>query len=65
MTTKIWSLFQFPPKPELGAAAALPLLLLTVVLLRAQATVLGRRGYGRRRIAPRQDLRDLRSGILR
>ena len=30
MTTKIWSLFQFPPKPELGAAAALPLLMLTV-----------------------------------
>ena len=27
MTTKIWSLFQFPPKPELAAAAALPLLL--------------------------------------
>jgi len=45
MTTKIWSLFQFPPKPELGAAAALPLLILTVVLLRAQAVVLGRRGY--------------------
>jgi len=45
MTTKIWSLFQFPPKPELAAAAALPLLLLTVVLLRAQAAVLGRRGY--------------------
>jgi iron(III) transport system permease protein len=21
MTTKIWSLFQFPPKPELAAAA--------------------------------------------
>ena len=45
MTTKIWSLFQFPPKPELAAAASLPLLLLTVVLLRAQALVLGRRGY--------------------
>lgn len=45
MTTKIWSLFQFPPKPELGAAAALPLLILTIVLLRAQAVVLGRRGY--------------------
>ena len=45
MTTKIWSLFQFPPKPELGAAASLPLLVLTVVLLRAQALVLGRRGY--------------------
>src|SRR5437868_6480165 len=45
MTTKIWSLFQYPPKPELAAAASLPLLVLTVVLLRAQAFVLGRRGY--------------------
>ena len=38
MTTKIWSLFQYPPKPELAAAASLPLLVLTVVLLRAQAS---------------------------
>jgi iron(III) transport system permease protein len=56
MTTKIWSLFQYPPKPELAAAASLPLLLLTVVLLRAQAVVLGRRGYtviGGRSGAPR------------
>jgi iron(III) transport system permease protein len=45
MTTKIWSLFQYPPKPELAAAASLPLLVVTVVLLRAQAVVLGRRGY--------------------
>jgi iron(III) transport system permease protein len=45
MTTKIWSLFQYPPKPELAAAAALPLLLLTVVLLRGQHLILGRRGY--------------------
>jgi iron(III) transport system permease protein len=45
MTTKIWSLFQYPPKPELAAAAALPLLLMTVILLRAQAALLGRRGY--------------------
>ena len=45
MTTKIWSLFQYPPKPELAAAASLPLLVVTVVLLRAQALVLGRRGY--------------------
>jgi iron(III) transport system permease protein len=45
MTTKIWSLFQFPPKPELAAAASLPLLILTVVMLRAQHMVLGRRGY--------------------
>src|SRR5678816_2125435 len=28
MTTKIWSLFQFPPQPELAAAASLPLLIL-------------------------------------
>lgn len=45
LTTRIWSLFQFPPKPELAAAAALPLLVLTVLLLRAQAVALGRRGY--------------------
>lgn len=45
MTTKIWSLFQYPPKPELAAAASLPLLILTVLLLRAQALVLGRRSY--------------------
>jgi iron(III) transport system permease protein len=45
MTTKIWSLFEFPPHPELAAAASLPLLLLTVLLLRAQHMVLGRRSY--------------------
>jgi iron(III) transport system permease protein len=45
MTTKIWSLFQYPPKPELAAAASLPLLLLTVMLLRAEHMILGRRGY--------------------
>ena len=45
MTTKIWSLFQYPPKPELAAAASLPLLLMTVILLRGQAALLGRRGY--------------------
>jgi len=45
MTTKIWSLFQYPPKPELAAAASLPLLVLTIILLRAEAMILGRRGY--------------------
>jgi iron(III) transport system permease protein len=45
ITTKIWSLFQFPPKPELAAAASIPLLVLTVILLRAEHMVLGRRGY--------------------
>jgi len=57
MTTKIWSLFQYPPKPELAAAAALPLLVLTVLLLRGQQAILGRRGYsvvGGKSAAPRQ-----------
>ncbi len=45
MTTKIWSLFQYPPKPQLAAAASLPLLVLTVLLLRAEHMILGRRGY--------------------
>jgi iron(III) transport system permease protein len=45
MTTKIWSLFQYPPKLELAAAAAVPLLLLTIILLQAQRFILGRRGY--------------------
>jgi iron(III) transport system permease protein len=45
MTTKIWSLFQYPPKPQLAAAASLPLLLLTIALLRAEHVILGRRGY--------------------
>ena len=45
VTTKIWSLFQYPPKPGLAAAAALPLLIITVLMLWAQARILGRRGY--------------------
>src|SRR3954466_320645 len=45
MTTKIWSLFQYPPKLELAAAAAVPLLLLTILLLQGQKFLLGRRGY--------------------
>jgi hypothetical protein len=58
LTTKIWSLFQFPPKPELAAATSLPLLLLTVALLRSQAAILGRRSYavlGGKYGAPRLD----------
>ncbi len=38
MTTKIWSLFNYPPKPELAAAASVPLLVVTVMLLRARAS---------------------------
>src|SRR5947208_14829094 len=45
MTTKIWSLFQFPPQLGLAAALSLPLLLITVALLRAQSAIMGRRGY--------------------
>ncbi|MGV6872247.1 ABC transporter permease [Pseudochelatococcus sp. B33] len=45
ITTKIWSLFQFPPQLGLAAAAAIPLLLITVVLLRTQKAILGRKGY--------------------
>lgn len=45
ITTKIWSLFQFPPQFGLAAAAAIPLLVLTIILLRAQKAILGRKGY--------------------
>ena len=45
MTTKIWSLFDYPPKMQLAAAASMPLLLLTILLVRAESFVLGRRGY--------------------
>jgi iron(III) transport system permease protein len=45
MTTKIWSLFQYTPKLELAAAAAVPLLLLTILLLQGQKFLLGRRSY--------------------
>ena len=41
MTTKIWSLFQFPPQRGLAAAASLPLLIVTVILLRVQAAIMG------------------------
>jgi iron(III) transport system permease protein len=45
ITTKIWSLFQYPPKPGLAAAASLPLLGITVLLLQGKAWILGRKGY--------------------
>jgi iron(III) transport system permease protein len=57
ITTKIWSLFQYPPNPGLAAAASLPLLVATVVLLKLQSWILGRRGYvvvGGRSGAPRR-----------
>ena len=45
ITTKIWSLFQYPPNPHLAAAASLPLLLVTILLLRGRQSLLGRRSY--------------------
>ncbi|HEX3864748.1 MAG TPA: iron ABC transporter permease [Stellaceae bacterium] len=56
ITTKIWALFQYPPEPHLAAAAAMPLLVVTMLLLRGQQMLLGRRGYtviGGRSSAPR------------
>ena len=45
ITTKIWSLFQFPPKPGLAAACAVPLLLVTMLLLWGQKWLLGAKSY--------------------
>ncbi len=45
ITTKIWALFQYPPDPHLAAAAALPLLILTILLLQGRQWLLGRRSY--------------------
>ncbi len=45
LTTKIWSLFQVPPQPNLAAAAALPMLLITLGVLQFQRWLLGRRSY--------------------
>jgi iron(III) transport system permease protein len=45
LTTKIWSLFQYPPQTHLAAAAALPLLGITLIVLQLQRWLLGRRSY--------------------
>src|SRR5258708_1709727 len=45
ITTKIWSLFPFPPDPPLAAAAALPPPLLTPLLLRGPHWLFKGRGY--------------------
>jgi iron(III) transport system permease protein len=59
ITTQIWSYFQYPPKIELAAAASMPLLVATALLLYLQKRLLGRRGYasvggkgGQRRTIP-------------
>jgi len=45
MTTQLWAFFQYPPRIEVAAAYALPLLAVAAGLLGLQRKVLGRRGY--------------------
>ncbi len=45
LTTRIWSLFQYPPRLHLAAAAAAPLLLATLLGLYGQRRLLGSRSF--------------------
>ena len=45
LTTRIWSLFQYPPQTNLAAAAALPLLAITAAILVVQRWLLNRRSF--------------------
>ena len=45
MTTMLWQFFEFPPKVEVAAAYAMPLLAITVALFWLQRRVIARRGY--------------------
>lgn len=45
LTTRIWSLFQYPPQTNLAAAAAVPLLLITLGVLQLQRWLLRRRSF--------------------
>src|SRR5579872_28819 len=45
MTTQLWQFFQFPIQPTVAAAYAMPMLLVTIVLLYVQRRLLGRRSY--------------------
>jgi iron(III) transport system permease protein len=56
MTTQIWAFFHYPPKVEVAAAYAMPLLLVAAGLLWVQRRLVGRRGFttvGGRAAAPR------------
>jgi iron(III) transport system permease protein len=56
MTTQLWAFFHYPPKVEVAAAYAMPLLVCAAGLLWAQRRLLGRRGFttvGGRAAAPR------------
>ena len=45
MTTMLWQFFEFPPKVEVAAAYAMPLLAITVALFWFQRRIIARRGY--------------------
>lgn len=45
MTTQLWAFFQYPPRIEVAAAYALPLMAVAAGLLWIQRRLLGRRGY--------------------
>jgi iron(III) transport system permease protein len=45
ITTQIWVFFQYPPRMDLAAAFSVPLLLATMLLIRLQKKILGRRGF--------------------
>jgi iron(III) transport system permease protein len=45
ITTRVWSLFDYPPQEHLAAAYALPLLGATAVLLLLQRKLIGGRGF--------------------
>src|SRR5207244_9820376 len=45
MTTMLWQFFEFPPRVEVAAAYAMPLLLVTVLLFWLQQRIIARKGY--------------------
>jgi len=45
MTTMLWQFFEFPPKVEVAAAYAMPLLSITVLLFWLQRRIIARKGY--------------------
>src|SRR5262249_821733 len=45
MTTQLWAFFHYPPKVEVAAAYAMPLLVVAARLLWVQRRLLGRRGF--------------------
>jgi len=45
MTTMLWQFFEFPPRVEVAAAYAMPLLVITVALFWLQRRIIARKGY--------------------